>query len=266
MCPARAPLPPAPLPSVLRISVGLHAAAAVATLAAPAIWPWALGGIAANHAVLGLAGLLPRARLLGPNLRRLQGGRPEVALTFDDGPDPEVTPRVLDLLDRHGARASFFCIGAAARRWPALTREIVARGHIVENHTDSHPPHFAAMSIGAMRRELDAAQATLTELAGAPPRFFRAPMGLRSPLLQPLLAARGLTLVSWTRRALDGVDGNPRAVEARLRDRLRGGDVLLLHDGRAARTPDGAAVALAVLPGLLAELDARGLRAVSLGA
>lgn len=253
------------LPASLRASIGLHAAAAAAALAVPQAWPWALGGVALNHAVLAGAGMWPRSTLLGPNLRRLAAGcRAEVALTFDDGPDPAVTPRVLDLLDRHGARASFFCIGTAARAHPHLVREIVRRGHAVENHTDRHLNRFAALPPGGLRREIAAAQATLTALAGTPPGFFRAPMGLRSPLLQPVLAELGLGLVSWTRRALDGLRGDPAAAGARLRRDLAAGDVLLLHDGRAARTPDGHPVVLAVLPDLLAALAARGLRSVTL--
>ena len=252
------------LPASLRASIGLHAAAAALALAVPSVWPWALGGVALNQAVLTGAGMWPRSTLLGPNLRRLPGGRAEVVLTFDDGPDPEVTPRVLDLLDRHGARASFFCIGARARASPHLVRDIVRRGHSVENHTDRHPHHFAALPPGRLRREIAAAQATLAGLAGTPPRFFRAPMGLRSPLLQPVLAGQGLRLVSWTRRALDGLRGDPRAAAARLRRGLAAGDVLLLHDGGAARTPDGRAVVLAVLPDLLKALAAGGLRSVTL--
>lgn len=256
---------PSGLPASLRISIGLHAAAAVFVVAVPSAWPWALGSVALNQAVLTGAGMWPRSTLLGPNLRRLPtAGRAEVVLTFDDGPDPEVTPRVLDLLDQYGARASFFCIGARARANPHLVRDIVRRGHTVENHTDRHPYHFAALPPDRLRREIAAAQGTLAGLAGTPPCFFRAPMGLRSPLLQPVLAGQGLRLVSWTRRALDGLRGDPVAAGARLRRGLAAGDVLLLHDGGAARTPDGRAVALAVLPDLLEALAARGLRSVTL--
>ncbi|HUZ63121.1 MAG TPA: polysaccharide deacetylase family protein, partial [Acetobacteraceae bacterium] len=254
------------LPASLRASIGLHAAAAALAVAVPAAWPWALGGVALNQAVLTGAGMWPRSTLLGPNLRRLPpSGRAEIVLSFDDGPDPEVTPRVLDLLDRHGARASFFCIGARARAHPRLVGEIIRRGHSVENHTDRHPHHFAALPPGRLRREIAAAQATLAGLAGTPPHFFRAPMGLRSPLLQPVLAGQGLRLVSWTRRALDGLRGDPAAAGARLRRGLAAGDVLLLHDGGAARAPDGRAVVLAVLPDLLMALAGRGLRSVTLG-
>src|SRR5512139_4028402 len=101
------PRPWKPAPA-LKASFGLHGAAALGTLVLPAAWPGARGAVAANHAALTLAGLLPRSTLLGPNLTRLpeaSAARREIALTFDDGPDPEVTPRVLDLLDGAGVRA-----------------------------------------------------------------------------------------------------------------------------------------------------------------
>ena len=90
-------------------------------------WPWALGALVVNHAIITTAGLLPRTTLLGPNLTRLPdaaAARREVAITIDDGPDPDTTPHVLDLLDAAGAKASFFCIGWRARENPALCREM----------------------------------------------------------------------------------------------------------------------------------------------
>ncbi len=246
------------------MSIGLHAAAALGA-ARPALWPWMLGGVALNHLVLGAAGMTPRSTLLGPNLRCLPPtGRPEVALTFDDGPDPEVTPRVLDLLDRHGARASFFCVGARARAHPDLVREVARRGHAVENHTARHLLGFAALPPVLLRREVAQAQAVLTELARRPPRFFRPPAGLRSPLLQPVLEREGVRLVSWTRRALDGVRTNAGAAAGRLRRGLAAGDVLVMHDGGPAWRPGAERPVLAVLPRLLERLAELELRAVTL--
>ena len=123
---------PSPL---LSASAAVHGAAALGTLAVPAAWPWAAGALVANHALLAGAGLWPSSHLLGPNLTRLPAAaaqRREIALTIDDGPDPEVTPRVLDLLDTAHVKASFFCIGRIAQQHPALCRAIVARGHRVE--------------------------------------------------------------------------------------------------------------------------------------
>lgn len=251
----------------MKASFALHGAAALGTLALPAAWPWALGALAANHAVLTLAGLLPRSTLLGPNLIRLPAAaaaRNEIALTIDDGPDPDATPRVLDLLDAAGVRASFFCIGWRARANPALCREIVARGHRVENHGDSHSNAFSAFGPGRIRADIAAAQATLSDITGQAPRFFRATAGLRNPFLDPVLAALDLRLAAWSRRAYDTREGRPDVVRARLTRGLGAGDILLMHDGHAALAPDGQPVILAVLPPLLRCLAERDLKPVTL--
>ncbi|MDA8129522.1 MAG: polysaccharide deacetylase family protein [Betaproteobacteria bacterium] len=255
-----------PVPA-LKATAAVHGAAALGTLAVPAAWPWALGAVAVNHAVLTLAGLLPRSTLLGPNLTRLPhaaAARREVALTVDDGPDPDVTPRVLDLLDAAGIQASFFCIGWRARTYPGLCREIVARGHRVENHSDSHSLVFSTFGPRRIEAEIAAAQATLADITGEAPRFFRAPAGLRNPFLDPVLVALDLRLAAWTRRGYDTREARPRVVLGRLVRNLGAGDILLLHDGHAARTPEGLPVVLAVLPPLLRMLDERGLKPVTL--
>lgn len=253
---------PAPL---LLASAGFHAASLVALAATPLRWPWLAAALFANHTVLAAAGLWPQGRLLGPNLNRLPApaaGRGEVALTFDDGPDPEVTPRVLDLLDRGQARATFFLIGRRAEAWPELAAEIVRRGHRVGNHTYSHPVSFSLHIGPSLVREVRAAQEAIERASGMRPVDFRAPAGFRNLWLDRHLWRSGLRLVSWTRRGFDTVERRPERVLARLTRDLRGGEVLLLHDGAPARTSAGIPVVLEVLPRLLDTLAARGLRAV----
>jgi peptidoglycan/xylan/chitin deacetylase (PgdA/CDA1 family) len=255
-----------PTPALLA-SIGLHAGSLGALALAPGQWPAVAGVLLANHAVLTAAGLWPRSRLLGPNLLRLPAAaaaRREVSITIDDGPDPAVTPGVLALLDRHGAKASFFCIGERARANPDLCREIVGRGHSVENHTQRHSPGFSFLGVRGFEREIAAAQATLAEITGQAPRYFRAPAGLRNPLLEPALARLGLELASWTRRGFDTVTADPERVARRLLQGLRAGDVLLLHDGHSARTGAGTPVVLEALPRVLAALERSGLRSVTL--
>ncbi len=247
-----------PMP-IIRASELVHAAAIVLLAAEPQAWPWALGLLAANHFVLACAILSPNDRLLGPNLSSLPAsavGRGEVCLTFDDGPDPEVTPRVLDLLDRFQVKASFFCIGERAAAYPELVREIARRGHSVENHSYHHHSAFAFFGTAWLKPQVEAAQETLTLLAGRPPAFFRAPAGFRSPFLHFVLSVTGLRYVSWTRRGFDAVSRDSQRILRRLTRGLAAGDVLLLHDS--------APVVLEVLPALLGELAARGLRSVSL--
>jgi peptidoglycan/xylan/chitin deacetylase (PgdA/CDA1 family) len=255
---------PTPL---LSVSVVLHGAAGALAVVAPALWPWSVGALVANHAVLSAAGLWPRASLLGPNLVRLPPpavAQRQIALTFDDGPDPEATPRVLDLLDAAGVRASFFCIGRRARQYPALVREIVARGHRVENHGDAHAKTFAAYGLRRLRADIGGAQATLADLTGQAPRFFRPLGGIRTPLLDPVLTRLDLRLASWTRRGFDSVNGDAERVYGRLVRGLAPGDILLLHDGDAARTGEGEPVALAILPRLLTAIREASLRPVTL--
>ena len=250
----------------IQASFALHGAAALGTLAAPAVWPWALGAVALNHAVLTTAGLLPRTTLLGPNLTRLPdaaAARREVAITIDDGPDPDTTPHVLDLLDAAGAKASFFCIGWRARENPALCREIVRRGHSVENHGDAHSWAFSLWGYRRIKADIAAAQATLSDITGQAPRFFRATAGLRNPFLDPALSQLDLRLSAWTRRAFDTRTGDPALVHARLTRGLGPGDILLLHDGHGARSADGHPVIVAALPRVLATLKQQQLTPVT---
>lgn len=249
-------------------SLVLHAAASVAWVVQPAWGQHWLALVLANHALLTVCGLLPRSQWLGPNLTRLPAAaaaRGEIALTIDDGPDPQVTPAVLDLLDRFQARATFFCIGKQAQQHPALCREIVRRGHAIENHSQHHRHSFSLMGPRGLRSELLLAQQTLAAITGQRPRFFRAPAGLRNPLLDPVLPGLGLRLASWTRRGFDTRTADPEVLLRRLANGLRAGDILLLHDGNAARNAAGEPAILQVLPSLLAQAAAAGLRTVTLG-
>ena len=266
---------PPPMPSpwrltpLLRAVIALHVLAVIAVIAHPALWPWALGAALASHLPVVAASLWPRSRWLGPNLTRLpetSAARGDIALTFDDGPDPEVTPAVLDLLDGHGVHATFFCIGERAAAHPELCQNIVRRGHAVENHSARHRHNFALLGPRGYARELRAAQQTLSAVTGVAPAFFRAPAGLRNPFLWPVLARHNLRLASWTRRGYDTRSRAPARVLGRLLRGLRAGDILLLHDGHAARDAAGRPVVLDVLPPLLAAIGKVGLKPVTLRA
>ena len=249
-------------------SMALHGAAALGAILGPEAWLWwAVAAVAGNHAVLTFFVLRPRSTILGPNIARLPlaaAARGEIALTFDDGPDAEVTPQVLDLLDARGARATFFCIAEKAERHPEIVREIARRGHSVENHSSGHQLTFALLGLAGIRRDISAAQRTLGELAGKAPRFFRSPAGFRSPMLDPVLHDMGVRLVSWTRRGFDTRHTDVEFVAERLLRGLGPGDILLLHDGHSARTANGAPVVLEVLPRVLDAAQRHGLRPVTL--
>ena len=234
----------------------------------PVQWRWALGALIVNHLILTAVSLWPRSQSLGPNWVRLPAAAApgHIAITLDDGPDPAVTPQVLDLLDQFGARASFFCIGAQAQRYPELCREIVRRGHTVENHSQHHYFHFSAFSPRRMAREIESGADSLAAITSQRPQFFRPTAGLRSPFLEPILARHGLHLASWTRRGFDTRCRDADAVTRRLTRHLAAGDILLLHDGHAARTASGQPVILAVLPRVLEAAAAAGLTPITLRA
>ena len=256
-----------PVPPLLRATAWFHAAAAFAVLATPAQWPWVLAAVALNHVLLTAIGLWPRSTALGANLLRLPDAaiaRGEVALTIDDGPEPGVTPAVLDLLDAAGARATFFCIAAQVQRHPELVREIVRRGHSVQNHSHVHSHRFSLLGPRGLALEIQAAQAVLSDVAGEAPVLFRAPAGLRNPFLAPVLHGMGLALASWTRRGFDTRERDPQRVLQRLTRGLAAGDILLLHDGNCARDAQDHPVILTVLPALLAELRRQRLVPVTL--
>ena len=246
------------------LSAGVHLSALLALIARPQWWPSILTALVLNHVVLALIGLWPRSRLLGANMLRLPdaaASRNEIALTFDDGPDPDVTPKVLDILDSHQAKASFFVIGDKAAAHPELIREIVKRGHSIENHSRRHSSFFGFFAWTALRKDIGTAQEIIAGITGRSPVFFRSPMGIRNPLLDPVIAQLGLRYITWTRRGFDTVAGDPAVVLERLTRKLSAGDILLLHD---RRTRDQRAIVLEVLPALLDRIAAAGLKPVSL--
>lgn len=252
---------------LILLSIALHLSALMLVIVEPGQWCWALGGVLINQIVVALVGLWPSSNWLGSNWRQLPtaaAARNEIAMTIDDGPDSVVTPQVLDILERYSAKATFFCIGDKAARYPDLCREIVRRGHAVENHSQRHRHTFAFLGYSGFMRELQAAQDTLTAIVGQRPVFFRAPAGLRNPLLDPVLHRLDLQLASWSIRGFDTRIGDVERVKSRLLRGLRAGAILLLHDGNAARTPAGIPVILEVLPAVLAAAATADLNFVTL--
>ena len=253
----------------IQASFALHAGAVIALIARPSLWPWLLAAVVADHLLLTAAGLWPRSKLLGPNWTHLPpaaAGHGSVAITIDDGPDPVVSPLVLDLLDQHSAKATFFCIGELVAQHSSIAREIINRGHSIENHSQRHLHRFSVLGPAGIAAEIARAQDTIESVTGQRPRFFRAPAGLRSPFLDPVLSRLGLRLASWTRRGFDTVNPDPSVVLERLTRGLKSGDILLLHDGHAAQTPSGKPVILEVLPRLLQAVSAAKLTPITLGA
>ncbi len=218
------------LPPLLVIALAAKACALVLWLAgaSPSL---AFALFAAPDPFVLWALFAPNAQGLVRTFTHFATDRREVWLTIDDGPDPDDTPKILDLLDRHGAQATFFVIGERAARWPELTREIVRRGHGMGHHTHTHPcGSFWCASPGRLHAELDRAIAAL-EGCAVRPAFFRAPVGIKNLLLAPALAARDLQCVGWTIRSGDCRAASAEALAASVGARLRPGAIVLLHEG-----------------------------------
>jgi peptidoglycan-N-acetylglucosamine deacetylase len=252
---------------IIQVSIVLHALACILVILMPALWPLLLAAILINHIILTAISLWPRSQLLGTNWVKLPAtaiANNQIALTIDDGPDPEVTPKVLAILDQHQVKATFFCIGDKAQLHPELCQEIIRRGHAIENHTQHHRHHFSLLGPNRFTKEIQAAQNTLTSITGQRPLFFRAPAGLRNPFLDAVLKKLNLTLASWSVRGFDTKNSNAEKIKTKLIGHLKAGTILLLHDGNAARSHQGTPVILEVLPDLLSAAKTQGLHFITL--
>ena len=240
----------------------LLAFAIAAKLIAVLLWCCTTQRLAAAIAFFGpdpfvlYALFVPSAQGLCRTSTHFATDRPAVWLTIDDGPDEHDTPRILDLLDRHQARATFFVIGEHAARHPDLVREIVRRGHTIGHHTHTHPAGtFWCASPQRLARELDATLAALGEV-GVRPQWFRPPVGIKHLLLEPALTGRDLRCVGWTARSGDCHSDRPEHLVAALESNLTPGSILLLHEGPSVRP----AVRVHGISLLLEALSARGLK------
>lgn len=223
-----------------------------------------LAGYALYHGTIAWGILHPRSRLYGPNRSRLTTEERVVALTFDDGPHPVLTPRVLEILRERGIRATFFLIGKWVERHPELVRRIVAEGHTVGNHSYGHSYLFWALPPRQLLRDVGDAQQAIAAAAGRPCRWFRAPVGLKGWFLRRVLERLDLQLMSWDVRFLGRGAFDRERLTRHLRRRVVPGSILLLHDGHD-RKPEGSPVVLTALPAVLEVLDELGYRCVPIG-
>lgn len=229
-------------------------------------WPWWVlvlpGALLVGLVADGM--LRPSSSLFYPTISRGARDSACVALTFDDGPDPEVTPQVLDVLARHRAHASFFVIGKAFVSQPDLARRMLAEGHLIGNHSWQHSRWQNFHLFRWQQRELEQSEQALAALpGGGQSLLYRPPVGLKRPELARALWQHGVTLVAWSLHSRDTFARDPARVARRVLAKVRAGDIVLLHDGhdlgRRRREICVPAVNL-----ILEGLRARGLRCVTL--
>lgn len=218
-------------------------------------WTVGLPALLLSHGAMVWGTLWPRSRLFSPVLSRLPTRERVVWLTIDDGPSDD-TLALLDLLDEHQAKATFFVVAQRAERRADLLREIVRRGHDLGNHSASHPSaRFWMLGPAAMAAEIGGAQARLQALIpGLRLRWFRAVVGMANPFTAQPLSAHGLIRVAWSARGFDAVAADPATVVARIEKDLAPGAIVLMHEGAGHRRN---VETMAVLLRRLRELDYR---------
>ena len=217
--------------------------------------PWLIAGgaVGAGAAFTAFAAVAPGAQLFGPTLRHTTPSN-KLAISFDDGPNPAITPRLLDLLDRYSAKATFFVIGKYVRESRALAKEIVSRGHLLANHTDSHPNLFFC-GPQETRDELLRCTEAIHQAVWLEPRWFRPPFGFRSPWLSEIVYRQNMRTVMWSilpgdwrNKPADWLTARMQPIADHARKKLPPGsgycgglvgDILCLHDGyHAANNAD----------------------------
>jgi len=253
---------------VARAGLWLLSAAGPALLGY-AIWVeppplWTVLVAFAGYATYSTFGVLfPELQMYGPVLHRGPAERGEVALTFDDGPNPETTRRVLRLLAERGHVATFFVVGEKVERRPDVVREIVAAGHGIGLHGYRHDRLYSLRSPRNVQSDIERAQRTLEGVCGLRPTLFRPPVGFASHRTLEGARRAGVRVVGSSVRGLDGTAGrDPERVRRRVLGALSAGAIVLLHD--AAERDDFTPATLEALPALLAAIDERGLRTVRL--
>jgi len=196
---------------------------------------WAVAAVWGGYLPIFVCGLVfIRLNYFCPAICRGFVGQKWIALTFDDGPDPQTTPPLLDLLAREKISATFFCIGKNVAAHPQVAARIIAEGHLIGNHSFRHPWYISLLWSGPLRQELESAQRAIEDACGVRPVYFRPPMGMTSPSFSKALRQTGLMMAGWDVRSLDTVLATPKIIE-RVVAKARGGSIILLHDGGAER-------------------------------
>jgi peptidoglycan/xylan/chitin deacetylase (PgdA/CDA1 family) len=221
-----------------------------------------LAPIAAGLAA-GLGGLTawgvydPNSPLYGPVVGH--GARDAIYLSFDDGPNRRATPAILDTLARHAAPAAFFMVGRHARALPCVARDVAEAGHLIGNHTETHVKLHRRVP-ARIREELVAGHHSLQQSAGVAPAMFRAPHGYRNPFVRPVARRLGYTVFGWSFGVWDTARPGAETIRQRVRQRLRGGAIVLLHDGDGY-DPDGdRSQTAAALAGIIGDIGDAGFR------
>jgi peptidoglycan-N-acetylglucosamine deacetylase len=215
------------------------------------------------HALLMMDGIFrPASPILYPTLVRGRTDQPRVSLTFDDGPDPEITPRLLDMLFEHQARATFFVIGRQLEKSLAIGKRMLAEGHELGNHSWQHSRLQNFYSTAGHGAEIDRCSQLIKSITGnEQDPLYRPPVGLKSPAMARAAHKRKLTAVAWSIHSRDTIMRDANKVARNVLSRIRPGDIVLLHDGHDLDHRHRPIIH-EIVPLLLQGLRERGLRSV----
>lgn len=179
-----------------------------------------------------------------------------VAITFDDGVDPLMTPKVLDVLRSHNAKATFFIIGKKACQYPEIVKQIANEGHAIGSHSYYHQGYFPMKSTAAMCKEIQMCSQILESITEVEVQLFRPPFGVTNPMVRRAVRQSGLTSIGWSIRSLDTMGGNKSRIFDRVTSKLKSGSIILLHDNL-----EGADT---LLDAILTEVHKKGFKTVTI--
>ncbi|MHB8520958.1 MAG: polysaccharide deacetylase family protein [Limisphaerales bacterium] len=227
----------------------------------PRWWPLLIGIHLLGQSLVIYPTLRPNCGWFGPVVRSFQTDAREVWLTIDDGPHPDNTPRILELLKRFDARATFFIVGERVRAHPQLARAIIEQGHTLGNHSATHPTAFFwGLGRSAVAREVEEGSAAIQGATGIAPAWFRAPVGMANLFVHEIIHERRMRLIGWSARGFDAVERDvTTVVENVLRD-IRPGAIVLLHEGGSSQK--GEPVNVLAIETILERLRAEGYKCV----
>jgi peptidoglycan-N-acetylglucosamine deacetylase len=223
-----------------------------------------VAGACAAASFAGFHTMWPTSQLYGGSFLGLPPGSRKLALTYDDGPNDPYTMQLLDVLARHEVRATFFLIGKFVEQRPDIVRAIVSAGHDVGNHTWSHPFLIWALPAEA-RRQLERTSRAIEDACGITPTLFRPPFGGRRPGTFGLVRELGMAPIMWRVSTYDWEADSPEFILKRARKGIRGGDVILMHDGGNTRIGVNRAHTIAATDQLISEFKAKDFQFVSVG-
>lgn len=195
--------------------------------------------------------------VFGPVMARLPTTERKLALTFDDGPNPEATPRVLDVLGELGVKATFFILGQYAEQWPALVHRVEQEGHQIGNHGYFHRKlHFKSPFY--VKRDLRLGKRAIERAGVKPPAFFRAPHGYRNPWVSAIASSLGERTIGWSLGVWDSDRPGEEEIVRRTVAGARPGAIVLLHDGDGYNASGDRMQTARALPAIITELRDRG--------